>query len=327
MRMWLRNCLLIVGAFAIFLAIAGYFSVGRSVKCILPASGSIEPGFSVRTVMSGGVERCYLLFVPVNFALSRSMPVVFSLHGFAGNAHGLRDMTGWESLADQENFLVVYPEGSSFPLRWNNSPAANIEHIDDVQLILDILSQLDQLAAIDEQRVYLTGFSNGGGMAQLAACRLAERIAAVGLVSGLEPRVTNHCRPSRPIPAIIFYGLEDPLVGMEYPEWFQKLINVSLEKEETLPPGTPAEWIKDWAEGWNGCLVEPIEFTQPGVGLGLRFLSCPSQGELVLYGLEGHGHAWPGGPSLPFLGGSSTEVNASQLMWEFFEQHLLVRPT
>jgi len=44
---------------------------------------------------------------------------------------------------------------------------------------------------------------------------------------------------------------------------------------------------------------------------------------LGAYAIEGRGHAWPGGPALPLLGDSVSNINASEALWEFFRQHPL----
>ncbi|MEW5988702.1 MAG: PHB depolymerase family esterase [Chloroflexota bacterium] len=321
-RKWAKvGCIaLILLLIAIPLVILG--AIGKSPACYFPDNGPVEPGLSIRTIHSDGRERCYTLYAPAQYDPTHPLPLILSLHGFAGNASGLRDMTGWDALAESEGFLVVYPEGSSFPLRWNTTPAANIEEVDDVQFIRDLLAELSAVAAVDPARIFVTGFSNGGGMSHRLACRLADQIAAVGLVSGLDPREFESCQPSRPVPVISFYGTADPLVQAQYPPWFQALINVSLEKE-SLPEGNPETWFRAWAEEWNGCVGPAENFSRPGVINGLRYTACPENAEAILYPVEGHGHAWPGGPSVPFLGSSSTTVQASQLMWEFFSQHPL----
>jgi polyhydroxybutyrate depolymerase len=154
-------------------------------------------------------------------------------------------MTGWENIADRENFLVVYPHGSSFPLRWNTSPAAKIDHINDVDLIGDILDDLAEIAAVDKHRVYVTGFSQGGTLADRIACELADRVVAVGMVSGKREDNPDLCNPSRPVPVVAFFGTSDPLEAIaRYPSWFYRLMNILPDEDyyEYLP-------LDEWVEG------------------------------------------------------------------------------
>jgi polyhydroxybutyrate depolymerase len=44
--------------------------------------------------------------------------------------------------------------------------------------------------------------------------------------------------------------------------------------------------------------------------------------EVVLFVIHGGGHAWPGRDvNLPFLGKSTKNISANDLMWEFFKRH------
>jgi polyhydroxybutyrate depolymerase len=316
--------LFILLALVFFVAANIYYSAGPSLACLTPARGSAQPGISGRTLISGGIQRCYLLYVPAGSPLDQPLPVVFALHGFAGNGNGLRSIAVWEPVADREKFLVVYPEGSSFPLRWNIGPEANISAVDDVQFIRDVLTHLSGIASVDKERVYVTGFSNGGQMTHRIACRLADEVAAVGVVDGMDPGMLAECTPSRPVPVMAFFGMADPLAGANYPKWFQKLVNVTID--DTIPP-LPADAIDLWMDAWskrNGCNLEFMVVPPIGNTRGIRYDECQADAEVVLYSVEGQGHAWPGGPSLPFLGDSTSDVNASEMFWEFFKRHPLV---
>jgi polyhydroxybutyrate depolymerase len=228
-------------------------------------------------------------------------------------------MSGWESIADRKNFLVIYPHGSSFPLRWNTSPGFKIEQIDDVQFILDLLDDLGEIVSVDEDRIYVSGFSNGAAMTDLVACSLADRIAAVGLVQGKGENAPQDCTPTRPVPVIAFFGTEDPLASTEYPLWFFQLMNLS--PDPAYREGVP---ISEWLEGWvtrNGCNPNPQTLPAIGDARGTSYMACADHAEVVIYHIEGGGHTWPGGSNLPFFGKSSTSVEASELMWDFFQHH------
>jgi polyhydroxybutyrate depolymerase len=44
---------------------------------------------------------------------------------------------------------------------------------------------------------------------------------------------------------------------------------------------------------------------------------------VVLYTVQGGGHAWPGGKPLPewIVGRTTREIKASAVMWEFYGEH------
>jgi len=316
---WILVAILLI---LLVLAIAVYLGIGPALACQFPDTGPLQTGLSARTLISSGVERCYLAYAPTTHTPSEPIPVVFSLHGFAGNPQGFRKMTGWERIADAEGFLVVFPHGSSFPLRWNTHPAANIAHIDDVQFIRNMLADLSEIAVVDATRVYVTGFSNGGTMVDLIACGLADRIAAVGMVDGKGEDPPETCNPSRPVPVIAFFGTDDPLGDIEeYPLWFLRLINVdpSVNDRESLP-------LQTWIDGWvqrNGCNPSPEAIPRSGDAAGVRYTDCSQDASVWIYRIEGGGHTWPGGWNLAIYGKTSKDISASATMWDFFEAHPL----
>jgi polyhydroxybutyrate depolymerase len=304
-------------------------AIGPSAACRRPVTGPVQPGTFARALTSGGLERCYLLHVPPGHDVTRPAPLVFSLHGFASNAQPQEKLTGWSQLADREGLLVVYPEGTSFPLRWNASPAFGTENVDDVQFIRDVIAELAQLVALDPARIYVNGMSNGGFMSHRLACEAADTVAAIGMVSASTGELPGGCSPSRPVPVIAFNGTDDPLVryyGRDFvqvsvPEWLLRLGNLS--PHPTRMPAVAA-WVADWAER-DGCNATPEAIAAMGDASGVRYAGCQAGAEVVLYTIEGGGHTWPGGLPLPFVGKTSTDIDATRTMWAFFKAHPLER--
>lgn len=326
MRRVLLAGLLILVAFTLLVVANVYYSAGLSLMCLAPASGTVQTGISSRTLTSGDLQRCYLLYVPTGYVPSQSYPVVFALHGFAGNGNGLRSISVWEPVAEREKFIVVYPDGSSFPLRWNIGPVANIPNVDDVQFIRDVITHLSSIASVDPERIYVSGFSNGGQMTHRIACQMADQVAAVGVVDGFDPGMLETCDTTRPVPLMAFFGTANPIAGAHYPKWFQKLINVTIDDSEPpLPANAIDLWLQNWARH-NGCDLTPVPVPATGNASGIRYGECQEDADIVLYSIEGQGHAWPGGPSLLLLGDSVSDLNASETLWEFFKHHPMHDP-
>ena len=103
-----RPMLIVLLSILLVIPIGIYYGIGPALSCDFPARGPIKDGLSARTLISSGVERCYLLYAPAGYEPTKPIPVVFSLHGFAGNPQGLRKMSGWEEVADRESFLVIF---------------------------------------------------------------------------------------------------------------------------------------------------------------------------------------------------------------------------
>ena len=150
--------LLILCASAVALALS---ALGPAASCRNPATGPAQPDLSARTLVSGGLERCYLLYVPASRVPSQPAPLVLSLHGFAGNAKNQKRSTGWDRIADREGFVVVYPEGTSLPQRWNAADLFSAQSVDDVQFFRDMVADVAKAAPVDLDRVYVNGMSVG----------------------------------------------------------------------------------------------------------------------------------------------------------------------
>jgi polyhydroxybutyrate depolymerase len=157
----------------------------------------------------------------------------------------------------------------------------------------------------------VNGLSNGGGMTYILACELAGHVAAVGFVSGGYFEPEGGCRPSRPMPVIAFHGNADELVPYEGGRLFVAPL-----------PFAP---VRSWVDGWvarDGCAPGTTEAVSPHV-TRQAYTRCAGGSEVVFYTIDGGGHTWPGGEDLPaFIAGHTThEIDASRLMWAFFEKH------
>ncbi len=251
----------------------------------------VAQGQTVEGVLnSGGVERTYRLHLPRGYDGRAPLPLVVSLHGLSATAEDQERLSGFSEWADERGFLVVYPQSLSGG--WRVPPGSA-----DVTFLRDLVAHLEAGYAIDPARRYVAGISNGGGMANRAACDAADLFAAAASVAGAY-LTWEQCAPSRPVPILAFHGLEDQMVPYEG--------NRAL-------PSIPA-WAAAWAER-NGCREGPVmDRPQPGAERR-RWTACQAGAEVVLYALEGVGHAWPG------VGRAADSVEATALMWAFFEAH------
>ena len=263
-------------------------------------------------LISSGEERHYLLHVPESYDPSTPVPLVISLHGFAQWPAHQSQLTGWTELADQSGFIVVHPGGLGFPKRWQTELQADGAPSPDVIFISDLIDQLERDYAIDPNRIYVNGLSNGGGMSALLACELSDRVAAMGSVAGAYSFSWDACSSAQPVPAIIFHGTDDPIVPYDG--------GVAGDCRFTFPP------VPSWVEGLaqhNGCESVPVELPSSGDVSGIRYENCAKDAEVIFYTIKGGGHSWPGGGYLPkwLVGHTTQDMDATQVMWEFFQSH------
>jgi polyhydroxybutyrate depolymerase len=309
---------------AVAVAVGTFWAVGPSQSCRYPAQGPAEAGWSARTVASGGGERCYHLYVPPGYDPSQPAPVVVSLHGWLSNPNSHAEISLWHRLADQEGFLVVYPQGTSFPQRWNSHSNWEVAGVDDVQFFRDTIDDLSVVAAMDRSRVYVNGFSNGGAMSVQIACQVADEVAAIGTVAGAVVAVQD-CDLSRPVPAMAFHGTADPLAPYEG----GNLQGRMRQAAELVGAPTTFAGAEDWVAAMaqqNGCNPVPEVIPPRGDARGVRYRACDKDAEITLFTIEGGGHTWPGGTPIPFMGKTSKDIDATEEMWRFFQAYSLEDP-
>lgn len=286
--------------------------------CAPPRLATAPGETIVESLDVNGVERQYRLYVPASYDPSRPTALVMSFHGFASSAAQQENFDNWSTIAEEAGIVVAYPQGTGIPARWNSGQlfAEGFAQADDVGFIRALVAHLTETLCIDPARVYANGLSNGAGMSNRLACEASDIIAAIGGVAGAYAPLT--CTPARPVPVIAFHGSADPIVPID-----------GLERGlggDPLPP------IRDWVAGWaerNGCdLTNPIALEPIGAVSGIRYTGCADDAEVVYYVAEGAGHTWPGGGPQPrfIVGAVNRDIDASRLMWAFFERHPLRPP-
>lgn len=300
---------------------AAFVVVGVPVLLVLFGVGVLYAVFyhpnrtsaTAGTIVSSGRTREYLLYVPKSYDRGRPTPLVISLHGAMLWPSSQMYLSRWNRVADEHGFLVVYPAGpGAGPRAWFMEGKATPSRMPDVVFISELIDTLEASYNIDPARIYADGFSNGGGMAFALSCTLADRIAAVGMVSAARSLDWAWCPAHRPVPSIAFQGTADPLVPFDGGR--------TPAGPDVFPSvrGFTATWARR-----NGCAPNPVAATiAPGVER-LEYGNCRGDAGVVLFTLEGGGHQWPGGERLPefLLGPCRRSVDATSEMWAFFREH------
>jgi len=293
-----------------------------SLACRFSASTpspSLPAGDITRTLTHDGRERSYILHVPEALDFSQPLAVVFVFHGGSGNAQNALQMTEFNPVADQNGFLVVYPNGtgrlsSDRLLTWNGGSCcayAQENNVDDVGFVRAIAADLQSLTAIDPRRIYATGLSNGGILSHRLGCEAADLFAAIAPVAGTLN--FSPCNPSQPVSVLMFHGTADQHLPYEGGVGPKSLVGVDFDSVQ--------ESVDFWTT-FNGCNPQPQ--TESFADIQHQVWSGCREGTAVeLYTIVGGGHAWPGGNSSgrPDADLPTQTISASQLIWEFFAVH------
>ncbi len=286
------------------------------------AADPLGPGDHTRTLEIGGESRKYLVHVPPQPGSPKPLPVVLAFHGAFSNARQTVHLSGLSVKADSAGFLAVYPEGTGRIPTWNAGNccgSAQLKGIDDVAFVQAILDDLGGVAKIDKQRVFATGISNGAMLSYRLASELSDRIAAIAPVSGTMG--TETCRPTRPVSVMHFHGTEDDFLPYNGGRGHKSLPMLNFYSVDHS--------IRAWVKA-DACPEKPTVVDEPdkdGDGLIVTkqtYGPGKDGSEVVLYTIRGGGHTWPGrAMPIGFLGKSTKDISATDLMWEFFEKHPL----
>ena len=288
----------------------------RYIPLLLLLIGCTFSSFAQETINASithdGIQRDYILYIPELYDGNTTVPLVLNFHGFGSSASQQMFYGDFRDIADTEGFLLVHPEGTTFIGNqfWNVGFPGLSSNIDDVGFTEALIDELATLYAIDLDRVYATGMSNGGFMSFLLACQLSEKIAAVASVTGSMTQDTfDDCNAQHPTPILQIHGTEDDVV----------LYN---ENNLSLPiPDVISYWVDH-----NNCETTPTTTTLPDVDVSDGSTLEHSVYEDGDNGVTtehmkviGGGHTWPG--SVLNTAGTNQDIDASMEIWLFFSRY------
>jgi polyhydroxybutyrate depolymerase len=264
------------------------------------------------TLTYKGTERRFSLEVPAGVPLDQPLPLVVNMHGALMTTSVLEQTSRMAERGRAQGFTVVEPQA----LAGNDRPIWQLaESGPDVGYVEQLVDELQQRLCIDTNRVYLAGFSMGGMMSMVLACSHPERYAAIATVAGAIS--VEDCRRDVAVPLLAFQGTADGVVRLDGS--FKPPVD-QLVGQSAGP--TREAIVQSWAST-NGCDVPSTDTTIPP-DVDHQTYTCPPDGSVEMYIIDGGGHTWPGspGPDLLALGEHKTQtVDATELIWSFFQQH------
>jgi poly(3-hydroxybutyrate) depolymerase len=209
----------------------------------------------------------------------------------------MQSVTGFADVADEEGFVVAFPEGTGSLAPWNVGPGVcapgNLANGngDDFAFLDAMIDAIAASQCIDRERVFVTGFSMGGYFSNHVGCAHSDSVRAVAPHSG--GTYTGSC-DGGPIPVLILHGSADGL------------INIGC--------GTQArdEWVAR-----NGCSSE-FDIVPVAGGGCQQHRDCPPGGQVTLCVFDGMAHGWAGGSGT--YGGGKSYEDATRLVWDFFAE-------
>jgi polyhydroxybutyrate depolymerase len=237
-----------------------------------------------------GVTRSAVVYVPDDARIDDQLPLLLAFHGSSWNGRVMQQTTGFSELAEQEKFIVAYPNGSgpSNILSWNAEFCCSFaleRNIDDLSFVDLLLDELLASYPVDPSRVYATGFSNGAMFTYLLAIERPEKFTAVAAVSGA--MYATQQSANIPIPILIIHGTDDSVIP--YNGGWGALRTLSGKTE---PAVSAVDAVNFWIAN-NGCpSSEPVTSRERTARIQ-SYVGCRDHSDIVFITLLEGGHDWP----------------------------------
>lgn len=276
--------------------------------------------------MNGDV-RNFVINVPVSYDGSTAVPLVLMLHGSSGTGERFYNISRWAEKGEAENFIAVFPTALEYRLidgkrstKWSSAGLVNevpegTVIKDDIPFLEELIDLCKKTFAIDGRRVYISGFSNGGGFVKSEVVpRMGEIIAAANATGGVGIPVIAPIQGNRNMPLFNISGTMD-----------DRIWEAAGEPKE-LP--IKAEDIEDHDLLWSGlknmCSMLGLDTTyreQPQVpqyNLMIFDQKLESQASEYLFMMvKGLEHRYPNG------GNNPQGVVAVDVLWPWFQKFSL----
>ncbi|MBP7515941.1 MAG: prolyl oligopeptidase family serine peptidase [Flavobacteriales bacterium] len=264
------------------------------------------------TIVSQGVTRDFIYHAP-GTSVAEGLPMVLVYHGLGSYNAEVQYFTGFDAVADANNFVVVYPQSTLIggDYQWNvyaddlpgHGGLGIPDATDDVVFTDDLIDWFCANHHIDASRIYATGHSNGGNFCYLLSLQRPEKFAAFAPTSANlwgEASYMTSMLGAGFTPVAIYHVHGDPDPVVNYPD--------SLHD--------PGQWTWPLSSfGSADCGVQSYTSTNivPGVDrLTWCDGSAPNGKRVELIRCAGVGHGW----------GDLPGYSASNAIWEFFSGYV-----
>jgi len=264
------------------------------------------------TMNHEGLEREYILYKPKNF--SENGPLVMMLHGYSSNNNNLLSYSKMNAIADQNGFMICYPQGAITYLTNQSHWNANLQmsDVNDIDFLSDLVIEIQKQFKVSKENVFVAGMSNGGFMSYTLGCERSDIFKAVASVTGtMSGYDWENCSPEYKIPVMQISGTIDRTVP-----WDGTM--------NTAFGWGGAPHILDVMEFWsdlNACKkdelinIPDIDKSDNSTVSLTKKKGGSYNNEVWFYKIEGGGHDWPGA-------WGNKDIDASEEIWKFFDLHI-----
>jgi len=288
-----------------------------------------QVGKNVFEMEIDGEDRNFLIHVPESYDGSEAVPLVFMLHGSSGNGEKFYNISGWVQMSEREGFIAVFPTALEYPIAENNGrlstkwsaeglevdvvPGTEIK--DDIPFFREMIQLCKESFAMDASRIYVSGFSNGGGFVKSRLLpQMSDEFAAFSTCGNIGIPIFIPMQGARIPPFHILSGTRDDRTIAA----FGLMEELPLQAEELF--AIPTAWA------WTQNLLDMLsldssysEMPMPPQYNQISFSNTLDNGsqELVYIVVNGLQHRYPNGSNNP------QNIRAAELIWPWFMQYRL----
>ena len=282
-----------------------------------------------QVITHDGLQRSYILHLPSSYNPNDSYPLVLVFHGGGGNAENIQETTNFSQKADDENFIVVYPDGTGKLKRrlltWNCGFCCGYaleNNIDDIGFIRELIEHLQEKYQINPNMIYATGLSNGGIMSYYLGAELSDIFAAIAPVAAQiggqatsQEKLWRIPEPNYPVSVIALNGMNDSRVPYDGGQ--------SIDNDTAVYSWMSTnESIQFWVNQNQCHSIPQRNISSSGNIIIDTYSSGKNNTEVQLVTIVNGTHCWPGGQKGWKNGAEPTkEISATDIIWDFFENH------
>ena len=264
------------------------------------------------TVDVDGIERNYTERLPN----AKDYALIIALHGGGDSVVSFENYSHLTDEKDKsEKFGVVYLEGED--KHWNDGRSEINATADDVGFINSIIEKYKKEGA---NKFYVVGMSNGGVMAQRAACDLGDKIDGIAVVAATQSTyLKGHCKANSALKTMFIFGTEDSAFLDNY-----EIVNPLAPSQKRGTHIGITETIAYWIAR-NNCLSSltkqaTVDDLDDDTSIDI-YESGICDAKIKYYSVDNGGHRWPdptGVKWLPYIGYSSQEISSAEEIVKFF---------
>lgn len=251
-----------------------------SPGCGKPHISGFNSNPASHTISSGGIDRTYAVRVPDGYNDDPYKPrkVIFDFHGRKGNPEDQYKNSQYDKYDAGKEYLAVYPAGVD--AAWQGAPYA-AQGVDDVLFVKDLLNRLREQYCVDDDHIYASGKSNGGGFVDTLACSdEGDQFAAFAMAAAAlyDDNGKDRCSKRRAI--LEAHGVADDTI-----------VYGGAPRSGGVTPNV-TDWVTWWAER-DGFEAGAAKVTQES---GYETISYAGEdGKLLVehFKIFELGHCWP----------------------------------